>query len=169
MAILRNQKANNDCGPTCFANTLNILGYDIKIKQSNKLCGLKKEGTDSFDLIKAFNKFGFDGKEKVYYSEKRAWDWLVKHTNLGIPVIISVYNDSHWILVLLAGKNRAQILDPGDGEPKMVSRKELIKGWKFVPTFKSKPRFYSLELKPYKDKSIQAVLMRKKLILTMGV
>jgi len=170
MAILRSQRENNDCGPTCFANTLNILGYDIKIEQSNKLCGLQKDGTDSNNLIKAFDKYGFEGREKVYYSAKNAWNWLIKQTSSGIPTVISVDDDTHWMVVLLVGKNKAQVFDPDDGEPELISREELLKRWKNVPPNKrSKPRFHSLELIPYKDKSIQAVIMRERLIETMDV
>ena len=37
MAILRGQRGNNDCGPTCFANTLNILGYDKVVYDSSEV------------------------------------------------------------------------------------------------------------------------------------
>jgi len=170
MAIIRSQKTGYDCGPTCFANTLNILGYDIKIEQANKLCSLKRDGTDSDDLIKAFDKFGFEGHEKVHYNSKYAWNWLIKNTHRGVPTIISVDDDSHWILVLLAGKNKAQILDPEDGLPELITRKELTERWGCFQTPKSNsPRYHSLELIPYKDKSIQAVVTRERLIATMGV
>jgi ABC-type bacteriocin/lantibiotic exporter with double-glycine peptidase domain len=170
VAIIRGQKTGYDCGPTCFANTLNILGYDIKIKQANKLCNLKKEGTDSDDLIKAFDKYGFEGHDKVYYDSQCAWNWLVKNTNRGVPTIISVDYDLHWILVLLAGKNKAQILDPEDSLPSLISRKELIERWGCLQTPRSNsPRFHSLELIPYKNKSIQAIIVRERLITTMGI
>lgn len=168
MALLRNQKGNSDCGPTCFANTLNILGYDIKIEQANKLCRLESDGTNSNNLIKAFNKYGFEVHDKLHYNSKNAWNWLVKHTNLGIPTIISVDDNSHWALILLAGKNKAQVLDPEDDLPELVNRKDLIEKWKYIPN-KRKPRFHSLELIPYRDKSIQAVVIREKIIATMDV
>jgi ABC-type bacteriocin/lantibiotic exporter with double-glycine peptidase domain len=145
------------------------LGYDIKIEQANKLCGLRKEGTDSDNLTGAFDKYGFEVREKLHYSSKHAWNWLVKHTNLGVPTIISTDDNSHWALVLLAGKNKAQILDPEDDLPELINRKDLIERWMYVPNKRSKPRFHSLELIPYKDKSIQAVVIREKLIATMDV
>jgi ABC-type bacteriocin/lantibiotic exporter with double-glycine peptidase domain len=169
MAILRSQRCGSDCGPTCFANTLNILGYNIGIAQANKLCRLRKEGTDSDDLIKAFDKYGFEGRDKTYYTSKNAWKWLIKNTNLGVPTIISVDNDRHWALVLLAGKNKAQLLDPEYDEPELIERKDLLERWMYIPNKQSKPRFHSLALIPYKDKSIQAVIMRERLIATMDV
>lgn len=169
MAILRNQKGNNDCGPTCFANTLNILGYDIKIEQANKLCGLTKDGTDTFDLIRAFDKYGFEGKEKKHYSGKSAWAWLVMNTQAGIPITIAVDNDTHWLLVLLAGKDKAQIIDPEDGKPTLISKKELLERWKHVRNKKPRPIYCCLELIPYKNKSIQATIMRERIIATMDL
>jgi len=95
---------------------------------------------------------------------------LVKNTNRGVPTIISADYDSHWVLVLLAGKCKAQILDPEDNFPELVNRKELIERWGCFQTPRSNnPRFHSLELIPYKDKSIQAVVIRERLIATMGV
>lgn len=164
MTILRGQKYHNDCGPTCFANTLNILGYNIGIKQANKLCGLEKDGTDSDDLIKAFDKYGFEVYEKVHYSSKSAWRWLIKNTNLGIPTIISTDDDGHWVLVLLAGKDKAQIFDPDKEEPELITSKDLLKKWIFVSN--NKTILHSLALVPYKNKSVRAVIMREKLIKT---
>jgi ABC-type bacteriocin/lantibiotic exporter with double-glycine peptidase domain len=169
MALLRSQKTGCDCGPTCFANTLNILGYDIKIEQANRLCRLRKEGTDSGDLSVAFDRYGFEINEKIHYSSKGAWNWLIKSTNLGVPVIISTDYDSHWLLVLLAGKNKAQIFDPEDSLPKLVSRKDLIQRWSHTPDKNSKIIFHSLEIIPYKDKSVRAVIIRQELIKTMDV
>jgi len=168
MAILRGQRANDDCGPTCFANALNILGYDIKIGQANELCNLNKDGTDSVDLIKAFDRYGFEGIERVYYNENKAWNWITRDTNYGIPTIISVDDDSHWLLVLCAGKNEAQIFDsgPGNDEPQKISRRGLISRWKYIRKNYVKPRFHGIKLIPYKDKSIKAILLREKLLLT---
>lgn len=171
MAILRGQRGNSDCGPTCFANALNILGYDIKISQANELCGLTKDGTDSSDLIKAFDKYGFECKEKFYRNQKRAWSWLVKDTSQGLPIILGVDDDSHWLLVLRAGKYEAQILDPGPGydEPTKISKEELLYRWKYFNGKSSKPQFQGLKLMPYKDKAIKAVLVREKLLATIDV
>lgn len=169
MAILRGQKGNNDCGPTCFANALNILGYDIKIAQSNEICSLKYEGTDSFDLIKAFERYGFEGKEKIHYDAERAWNWIVKDTNKGVPTILSVDNDGHWVLALRAGKNQIQIFDPDDEFPKKVSKNAMLERWACYRDKCSRPRFHGLELVPFKIKSIKAVVLREQLLATADV
>lgn len=169
MAILRGQKATNDCGPTCFANALNMLGYDIKIVQANELCGLKKDGTDSFDIIKAFSRYGFEGKEKIHYSTKRAWSWLMKDTSRGLPIILSVDNDTHWVLVLRAGKNSVQIFDPDDDYPKKIDKDVLLERWAFYEDRRDSPRFHGLKITPFKDKSIKAVILREKVLSTIDV
>jgi ABC-type bacteriocin/lantibiotic exporter with double-glycine peptidase domain len=169
MAILRGQRTNYDCGPTCFANTLNILGYDIKIQQANELCGLTSEGTDSTDLIRAFDKYGFDGREKTCFSRERALDWLIRDTNKGLPVIISVDDDSHWALVLRAGSNRIQIFDPDDEEPTLVGKRELIDRWEYFEDNSIRSKFNGIRIIPFKEKSIKAVLLREKLLETIDV
>lgn len=169
MAILRGQKTNYDCGPTCFANALNMLGYDIKIDQANKLCNLTKHGTDSDDLIKAFERYGFEGREKVHYNADKAWEWLQTDTAQGLPVILSVDTDTHWILVLRAGKNRVQILDPDDDGPTRISRKKLMERWQHFHDRRMKPMMHGLAFEPFKDKSIKAVTMRASFLATVDV
>jgi len=169
MAILRGQRSSNDCGPTCFANALNILGYDIKISQANELCSLTKDGTDSTDLTNAFDRYGFECKDKTYRSKKRAWDWLIKDTNKGLPVIIGVDADTHWVLVLRASKQEAQILDPNDGGPIKITQKKLLDRWGFCKENIIKPVFQGIKLIPYKDKSIRATLLREKLLATVDI
>ena len=169
MAILRGQRGGNDCGPTCFANALNILGYDIKISQANELCNLAKDGTDGQDLTKAFNKYGFNCKEKIHYSPKRAWDWLIRDTNRGLPIIIGVDNGTHWLLVLRAGRQEAQILDPESDNPNKVSKEKLLHRWKYIEDGLIRPKYEGLKIAPFKNKSIKAVLLRKKILATIDV
>jgi len=168
MAILRRQRKQNDCGPTCFANTLNILGYDITIAQANKICGLGPSGTDSIDLTKAFNKFGFETKEREYRKEDKAWNWLKRDTNKGIPIILAVDEDSHWILVLRAGDNEAQIFDPLSFGPEKILKKDLMDRWDCSSGIKSK-FFMGLMIKPIKKKAITAIALRKKILNTIDV
>lgn len=170
MAILRGQKQYNDCGPTCFANALNALGYDIKIEQANKLCNLQKEGTDSFDLIRAFERYGFDGKEQVHNTKLKAWQWLMQDTKRGLPIVLSVDNDTHWLLVLRAGKTSVQIIDPSEDMPSKITRKELMARWQCLDDeSKYKYRFHGLAFEPFKDKSIKATQMRERLLATIDV
>ena len=169
MAILRGQKAGNDCGPTCFANVLNVLGYDIKIAQANELCELQRDGTDSFDLFKAFYRYGFDGKEKVHYSPDRAWAWITRDTNKGLPVILSVDADSHWVLVLRAGDKEVQIFDPDSDYPQKISKTDMMKRWANHRDGKLQIRYHGLKLEPFKEKSIRAVNLREKMLLTSDV
>lgn len=169
MAILRGQKGNNDCGPTCFANALNILGYDIKIAQSNDLCSLRYEGTDSFDLIRAFERYGFDVKEKIHYDADRAWNWLMKETSKGAPTILSVDGDSHWILALRTGKTQIQIFDPDDDFPKKINKSAMLDRWACYGDKRTRPRFHALEMVPFKIKSIKAVVLREQLLSTADV
>lgn len=169
MAILRNQKGGNDCGPTCFANALNLLGYDIKISQANKLCNLKRDGTDSDDLSKAFSKYGFYVREKTCYNKERAWKWLVEDTNKGLPIILSVDNDHHWLLVLRAGIKTVQIIDPSDKQVTKISKKEMLERWEYFEDHRDIARYHGLAFKPYKDKSICAVKVRKQILSTIDV
>jgi len=169
MAILRNQRGNNDCGPTCFSNALNLLGYDIKISKANQMCNLTKDGTDSDDLIRAFNRYGFDGKEKVFYKEKKAWQWIIKDTQRGLPVILSVDDDSHWILVLRAGRRGVQVFDPDDAYPTKITKSELLLRWRFLDGEKDIFKFHGLAFVPFKDKAIKAVLVREMTLKTIDV
>ena len=170
MAILRSQKSDNDCGPTCFANALNILGYDIKVGKANQLCKLKKDGTGFEELTKAFDKYGFETKEKMYYDQEKAWNWIKRDTKNGLPVIISVDDTSHWLLILRAGDSKVQIFDPGDRWPTKITKKKLIERWKFYEDIaKSKQCFHGVALIPYKDKSIRAVLLRERLLATIDI
>lgn len=170
MAVLRSQRSNNDCGPTCVANALNILGYDIKVGKTNDLCRLKKDGTSSEDLARAFDRYGFDSEEKIYRDKEKAWNWIKRDTKNGLPVIISVDDTSHWLLILRVGKNEVQIFDPGDRIPAKITKSRLIQRWKFFEdTNNARSCFHGLAIIPYKDKSIKAVLLRERLLATIDV
>ena len=88
-------------------------------------------------------------------------------TKHGLPVIISVDDSSHWILVLRAGQRTVQILDPEDDTPVQITRKELIKRWKYEE--KDKLIFQGISLEPFRDKSIKAVKIREQLLATIDV
>ena len=169
MAILRSQKAGNDCGPTCFANALNLLGYDITTYQANKLCNLQKDGTDSLDLSRAFKRYGFSIEERTHYSKNKAWSWLIEDTKKGLPVIISVDNDGHWLLVLRAGRKTIQIFDPSDKIISQISYKEMIERWEYYEKHRDYPRFHGLAFRPFKSKSKRAVQIRKQILSTIDV
>lgn len=165
MAILRRQRGKNDCGPTCFANALNALGYDIGIMRANKLCNLSIYGTDSIDLIQAFERFGFEAKERSYIKTDKAWAWLIRDTNKGLPLILAVDDDAHWILVLCAKSEEAQIFDPLEASPEKIAQKDLMERWDCATEQQSK-YYMGLVIKPKNEKSRKAVKMRKTLLKT---
>lgn len=166
---LRSQRKSNDCGPTCFSNLLSILGYSVTIKKANTLCRLQKDGTDSDDLACGFNRYGFDVKERNFYSQERAWEWLIKDTKRGQPVILSVDGDSHWTLVLRAGDKTVQMFDPNDSEPTLITKKELVDRWEFFEGNNTRPIYQGLSIIPFRNKSIKAVTLREKLLATIDV
>ena len=168
MAILRNQRGKNDCGPTCFANTLNILGYDINISRANKICSLGRHGTDSDDLTQAFEKFGFEVKERVYNEPEKAWSWLRRDTNRGFPLILAADSDSHWILALRAGEKEIQIFDPLDKQPTKITKEELLERWDCAS--ETQKEFYmGLIIRPFKKKAAEAIYLRKQILKTVDV
>ncbi len=169
MAIIRRQRKAYDCGSACVANFLNTLYYDIPISKADVLCNLTVDGTDGNDLIRAIGVYGFEGHEYNYYRLKLAWDWLMKHTNRGTPVILSVDNDTHWLLVLRAGEETAQIFDPDHPEPELVNKQDLVSRWGVLSSTRQHARYNGLSFKPTRDKAIEAVRMRKVILDTIDV
>jgi len=161
MPFLRRQHAGNDCGPTCFANMLNLLGYNITIPHANKVCRLTRGGTDANDLIRAFQKFGFCGDIGEFDSDKKAWRWVVKQSSLFYPVIVSILDDTHWILVLSANQNYAQIIDPDVGKPEKLDKVSFLTQWKYEEDGESE--FFGISFYPIKPKAEKAISLRKEL------
>lgn len=169
MSILQGQRTRYDCGPACFRNTMSILGYSITWERAYEMCRLTSEGTTADDLAYAFDRYGFEVKEKEYFEEEKGWSWLIKETNKGIPIIISTDDDRHWLLVLRAGEKMVQIFDPDEDGPTKITKKELMNRWKYYEGRRQKPRLHGLLLIPYKKKSIKAVIMREQILATGDV
>lgn len=93
----------------------------------------------------------------------------MKETSRGVPVIMSVDDDSHWILALRVGKNRAQIFDPDDKFPTRIGKGKLLERWSFFEDRRQKPRLHILQIIPFKEKSIKAVITRERLLKTVDV
>ena len=169
MAILRRQKTRHDCGPTCFSNLLNLLGFNVSINRANRACNLALDGTDTNDLIRAFKRYGFTAKEKTHHSEQRAIDWLIKTTKNGTPVVVAVDSDTHWSLVLLAGQDYVQSFDPSEDFPTLETMGDFMTRWGFYSETRSTPILLGLELLPESKKAMKAIEMRAALIATSDV
>ena len=168
MGLMRGGRGNNDCGPTCVSNALNQLGYAITIKKANQICGLKAEGTYTEDLIRAFKKYGFDAKERVFSDPEVAWGWLMRETKKGILPILGVDNDTHWTLILRAGEKQVQIFDPMDELPAKTNKEDFLARWKYQDC-SGKNQYLGISFKPTRNKSLRAVELRKALLGTADV
>jgi ABC-type bacteriocin/lantibiotic exporter with double-glycine peptidase domain len=161
--ILRKQNRKNTCGPTCFANLLNMLGYNVGIREADSACNLRKEGIDDDDLVNAFKKYGFNGKEIVCLNGRRAFKLLIQRLN-NSPVILAVDADSHYILVLRADEKSVQIYDPLKKYPQTLTNKELLKRW--ASLYKEGTLYQGVYVIPHSAKSKKAISMYRHLVKT---
>ena len=84
-------------------------------------------------------------------------------------MILSVDADSHWVLVLRAGDKEVQIFDPDSDYPQKISKTDMMKRWANHRDGKLQIRYHGLKLEPFKEKSIRAVNLREKMLLTSDV
>lgn len=161
--ILRKQNRKNNCGPTCFANLLNMLGYNVGIREADNVCDLRKEGIDDDDLMRAFKKYGFKGKELVCLNGRRAFKLLIQRLN-NSPVILAVDADNHYILVLRADKKNVQIYDPLKKYPQTINKNELLARW--ASLYKDRTLYQGIYVIPHSAKAKKAISMYRHLVKT---
>lgn len=110
LAIKKSMQLNRfSCG---IHSAFMILSYYNKISNPNQIKYdmklLKKEGIDTEPLLKIFKNFGCT----VSVNIKANISDIAKSVNNGKPILISVDDGEHWVVIYGYSKSSIYVLDP---------------------------------------------------------
>lgn len=91
---MKYQTRSYTCGPAAAVNALRLYGLRLPEAQIAKLAGTTNEGTDERMLMRALRKLGCSPSAVSLTSTVR------KRVAAGIPVIIHLDEEAHWVAVI---------------------------------------------------------------------
>lgn len=148
--FVRYQTTKYSCGPASIANALKCLGKKVQEKNIIKLSNTtKKLGTDEHGIIKAITELGYNNNSFTTTNNNIAWNWIKKELYNGNPVILCVYNWSHWITAIGIMGDLIILIDPARTKRNKkengiltLNKRDLIKTWKN----KQSKNFYAIQI-----------------------
>ncbi len=103
------------CGPFALKHALVALGIFADENAITKIAGTRStSGTDEFQLARAARAFGCDLPTVRRHTPESARFELLSYLRRGIPVLVCVYEWSHWIAVVKAEQGKYITLDSRD-------------------------------------------------------
>lgn len=91
---MKYQTRSYTCGPAAAVNALRLYGLAVPEAHVAKLAGTTSEGTDDRQLMRALRKLGCSPSAVGLISTVR------KRVMAGIPVIIHLDEEAHWVAVI---------------------------------------------------------------------
>ncbi len=122
--VIIKQSSEKDCGPACLLSIIKYYGGHVPLETVKLDCKISNEGTNFYDILKAANRYGFDGcgyelsKEKIY-SDNRIFPAICQIIVRGLK---------HFIVIYKIDKSNAIIMDPAYGK-KTISINEFFEIW----------------------------------------
>ncbi len=106
------------CGAQCVFMILNYYGIDISFETVvGELKTNDKDGTDTKPILRFLKKNGLE----VVVNEKTNLSYIKATIDNGAPLLISVNNGDHWIVIYGYSKEGIFVLDP--------SKKRILNQW----------------------------------------
>lgn len=121
------------CGPFALKHALVTLGIFAEEDEITSIAGTRWwEGTDEIQLSRAARQFGCTLMMFRRFTTASAKRELISYLRKGIPVLLCVYDWSHWITVVKESKGKFIALDSKDKSVlTILSWRELNARWVF--------------------------------------
>lgn len=131
---MRMQSSQANCGSTSLYNALHALGYtSATLEECEKACKVDAtEGTSVKKMLAGIKTMG----KQAFAEIKEAKDDIAllkldQNLRWGMPALLVVDADSHWVTVIgRLGEHRYLLCDPADSELVIsLSEGELLQRW----------------------------------------
>ncbi len=108
---LYRQLDTTDCGAACLKMVFDYYKREVPISEIKSSLNLTKLGTNTKDLIKASNKYGFKSKSLLFSVEE------LKNNFIGPTILL--WNDNHFVVLYKIKGDKFYIADPGNFKVKL--------------------------------------------------
>jgi hypothetical protein len=153
----RQSLLSGNCGQRSLIHALYLLSIHISIGQAYKATGLTRiqvvrSGTDDVNLIRGIRKCGCKPLPHLLHDGKKAERQIRHYLSRGIPVIISVSDAEHWMVLSgVDSRSRYSWIDSTD--QRLIGKN----AWRTVATWmryeeEETENYYFIGVKPGKGK-----------------
>lgn len=149
------QEKSYSCGPAALRAVLYVYGKKATEKMIRRWARTTPEGTDEEGLKNAIAHYKFRHVEHNYSGAREATDWLKKSLRKGVPAVLCVDKESHWVAAVGMLGKKIIVFDP---EPSWTGYRPKYSGLKlYLPTdlahrwVSAEGTYYSLAVLPPKD------------------
>ncbi len=126
------QEKAYSCGPAALRAALYVHGKKATEAMVRRWAGTTTDGTDEEGLKKAITHYKLRHKELKTYSVREAIDLLKKNLRKGVPVVLCVDKEGHWITAVGMLGKKIIVFDP---EPSWTGYRPKYSGLKlYLPT-----------------------------------
>lgn len=130
----RQYSFEGNCGQHALVHALGCLGIHISIGEAHKRTGVSRlramfEGTDEHAIMKGIKKSGCKPLPHLVHGEAEARKIITRYLRQGIPLIILIDEEEHWMVLLGMKEERFTWIDSVDERLTGSSKWKTIAGW----------------------------------------
>jgi hypothetical protein len=148
---------SGNCGQIALIHALLLLGIRISMSRAYKATGLTRiqvvrSGTDDVNLIRGIRKCGCKPLPHLFHDGGKAKRQIRYYLSRGIPVIISVSDEEHWMVLSgVDSQGRYSWIDSTD--PKLIGKNawRTVAGWMLYEEGE-RENYYFIGVKPGRAK-----------------
>src|SRR3990167_7967228 len=144
---MRLQDEPNGCGAAALCNALQAVGQSLSLEAAAKLAGTSNEGTSAAGLLKALKTLGYHASTVLTESPDGAWAALCGNLLMGLPVILCVAHEDHWVTAIGLLGGLVLIAAPADaGVVSTYTRAGVLAWWS---SGGRKPTYFGISLEKH--------------------
>ena len=100
----RQYSFEGNCGQHALVHALGCLGINISIGEAHRRTGVSRlramfEGTDEHAIMKGIRRSGCKPLPHLVHGESKARKIITRYLRQGIPVIILIDEEEHWMVL----------------------------------------------------------------------
>ena len=130
----RQYSFEGNCGQHALVHALGCLGIHISIGEAHRRTGVSRlramfEGTDEHAIMKGIRRSGCKPLPHLVHGEAKARKIITRYLRQGIPVIILIDEQEHWMVLSGMKGERFTWIDSVDERLTGTSTWKTVAGW----------------------------------------